>query len=71
MAAMNYNGKVALITGAGAGIGRLYALTLGQRGAKIVVNDMNKEAADAVHYCFIHSSPRFAIIQIQHRAGGR
>jgi len=45
---MNYNGKVALITGAGAGIGRLYALTLGQRGAKIVVNDMNKEAADAV-----------------------
>jgi len=45
---MTYDGKVALITGAGAGLGRLYAHTFAKRGAKVVVNDMNKEAADAV-----------------------
>ena len=32
-------GKVAVITGAGRGLGRAYALLLASRGAKIVVND--------------------------------
>jgi len=45
---MNYNDRVALVTGGGAGLGRLYALTLAARGAKVVVNDMNAEAANKV-----------------------
>ncbi|KAK6433975.1 bifunctional hydroxyacyl-CoA dehydrogenase/enoyl-CoA hydratase fox2 [Oleoguttula sp. CCFEE 5521] len=41
---IRYDGKVVLITGAGAGIGRLYALQFAKYGAKIVVNDlMNPE----------------------------
>ena len=34
------DGKVAVITGAGGGIGRAHALLFAQEGAKIVVNDL-------------------------------
>lgn len=37
---IDFNGKVAIITGAGGGLGREYALELGRRGAKVVVNDL-------------------------------
>ncbi|EXJ88948.1 hypothetical protein A1O3_02012 [Capronia epimyces CBS 606.96] len=36
---MSVDGKVAIVTGAGGGLGRLYALALAKRGAKVVVND--------------------------------
>jgi len=39
--------KVALITGAGQGMGKAVAITLGQQGAQIAVNDRNKDAAEA------------------------
>lgn len=38
--AIDLKGKVAIITGAGGGLGRQHALALAKRGAKVVVNDL-------------------------------
>jgi len=40
MTKMTYDGKVAVITGAGGGLGRQHALLLAARGALVVVNDL-------------------------------
>ena len=40
MSALGYDGKVAIITGAGGGLGRQHALLMAKRGALIVVNDL-------------------------------
>jgi NAD(P)-dependent dehydrogenase (short-subunit alcohol dehydrogenase family) len=40
MAELGFDGKVAVITGAGGGLGRSHALELARRGALVVVNDL-------------------------------
>jgi NAD(P)-dependent dehydrogenase (short-subunit alcohol dehydrogenase family) len=40
MADLGYDGKVAIITGAGGGLGREHALLLASRGARVVINDL-------------------------------
>jgi NAD(P)-dependent dehydrogenase (short-subunit alcohol dehydrogenase family) len=38
--AITFDGQVVIVTGAGQSLGRAYALDLGKRGAKVVVNDL-------------------------------
>ena len=63
---VDFNGQVAVVTGAGRGLGRLYAIELARRGASVVVNDvggsMRGDGAD----------PRVADVVVEEieRAGG-
>jgi 3-oxoacyl-[acyl-carrier protein] reductase len=43
------DGKIAFVTGAGSGLGREIALTLARAGARVVVNDLRADAAQATH----------------------
>ena len=45
---MNFDGKVAIVTGGGSGIGREVVLKLSDLGAKVAIADIHEEAADKV-----------------------
>jgi Dehydrogenases with different specificities (related to short-chain alcohol dehydrogenases) len=48
MLVIDLSGRVAIVTGAGGGLGRSYALLLAQRGARVVVNDLGDGAEQVV-----------------------
>lgn len=62
---ISFAGKVAIVTGAGGGLGREYALELARRGAKVVVNDLGG-ARDGTG----HSDAALKVVEEIKAAGG-
>jgi NAD(P)-dependent dehydrogenase (short-subunit alcohol dehydrogenase family) len=45
---MSLKGRIAIVTGAGGGLGRSHAIFLARQGARVIVNDLTQDAADRV-----------------------
>lgn len=63
---IDFAGQVAIVTGAGRGLGRLYAVELARRGAAVVVNDLG----GSMHGDGADTSVADAVVEEIERAGG-
>jgi NAD(P)-dependent dehydrogenase (short-subunit alcohol dehydrogenase family) len=63
---IDFNGQVAVVTGAGRGLGRLYALELARRGASVLVNDLGT----SMHGDGADSGVADGVVREIERAGG-
>jgi len=61
---MRLNGRVALSTGAGSGVGKATALLFAKEGAGVVVADSNEESASAVAAEMIDASGQALALQV-------
>lgn len=51
---MSLKNRIAIVTGAGGGLGAAHARLLAQRGACVLINDMNEDAAEAIAQSISH-----------------
>eukprot|EP00356_Strombidium_inclinatum_P009102 CAMPEP_0170488198 /NCGR_PEP_ID=MMETSP0208-20121228/6809_1 /TAXON_ID=197538 /ORGANISM="Strombidium inclinatum, Strain S3" /LENGTH=454 /DNA_ID=CAMNT_0010762703 /DNA_START=29 /DNA_END=1393 /DNA_ORIENTATION=- len=69
MADLRFDGKVAIVTGAGNGLGKAYALLLGSKGAKVVVNDLGFNVKGEVDGTSAH--PADLVVEEIKKMGGQ